>query len=129
MNVVILAAGAGKRMQSRLPKVLHPIAGRSMLARVVDTALQLPDARITVVIGHQGEQVARAFEHAALRWAVQEPQLGTGHAVRQAVPHLDESATTLVLYGDVPLTRIETLRRLCARAAADSNVALAILTV
>ncbi len=129
MNVVILAAGVGKRMRSFLPKVLHPIAGRSMLARVVATAQQLPEARITVVIGHRADQVKRAFDGMPLQWAVQEPQLGTGHAVRQAVPHLDDSPATLVLYGDVPLTRLETLRELAARAGRDSGVALAILTV
>ena len=129
MNVVILAAGMGKRMHSRLPKVLHPIAGRSMLARVIDTASRLPDARITVVIGHQGEEVRQAFDRDALRWAVQEPQFGTGHAVQQALPHLDDSATTLVLYGDVPLTRIETLSHLVELAVGDSTAVLALLTV
>lgn len=129
MNVVILAAGVGKRMRSGLSKVLHPIAGRSMLARVVATAQQLPEARITVVIGHQADQVKQAMDGIPLQWAVQEPQLGTGHAVQQAVPHLDASPTTLVLYGDVPLTRIETLRALAERAGSDSNAALAILTV
>jgi len=133
MNVVILAAGMGKRMHSRLPKVLHPIAGRPMLARVIDTARQLPGARIIVVIGHQGDQVRDAFSGIAggadLHWAVQQPQLGTGHAVRQAVPHFDDSERTLVLYGDVPLTRIETLRALSALSAEGSAGTLAILTV
>jgi bifunctional UDP-N-acetylglucosamine pyrophosphorylase / glucosamine-1-phosphate N-acetyltransferase len=129
MNVVILAAGMGKRMHSRLPKVLHSIAGRSMLARVIDTAQQLPDARIIVVIGHQGDHVREAFAGSDLRWAVQDPQLGTGHAVQQALPHFDHSDRTLVLYGDVPLTRIETLRHLSMLAAEGSAGRLAVLTV
>jgi bifunctional UDP-N-acetylglucosamine pyrophosphorylase/glucosamine-1-phosphate N-acetyltransferase len=131
MNVVVLAAGMGKRMHSQTPKVLHPIAGRSMLARVVDTAQQLPDAHLVVVIGHQGDQVRSAFASTDLRWAVQEPQLGTGHAVQQAVPHLADHDRTMILYGDVPLTRIETLRALSALALEGSSRSgrLVILTV
>jgi bifunctional UDP-N-acetylglucosamine pyrophosphorylase / glucosamine-1-phosphate N-acetyltransferase len=112
MNVVILAAGKGKRMCSDLPKVLHPIAGKPMLAHVVDTARKLGAARICVVYGHGGEQVREALAGDDLTWAKQEPQLGTGHAVLQALPHLDPTAPTLVLYGDVPLIRAETLERL-----------------
>ncbi len=135
MNVVVLAAGMGKRMHSDLPKVLHRIAGRSMLAHVIDTAKALPDARITVVIGHRGERVREAFPDPSLRWVTQEPQLGTGHAVQQAVAHLDDDVPTLVLYGDVPLTRIDTLRGLSELAAEGSDSArpagsaLAVLTV
>jgi bifunctional UDP-N-acetylglucosamine pyrophosphorylase/glucosamine-1-phosphate N-acetyltransferase len=116
MNVVILAAGKGKRMCSDLPKVLHPIAGKPMLAHVLDTARKLAGvgnkARICVVYGHGGEQVREALAGDDLTWAKQEPQLGTGHAVLQALPHLDPAAPTLVLYGDVPLIRAETLERL-----------------
>jgi bifunctional UDP-N-acetylglucosamine pyrophosphorylase/glucosamine-1-phosphate N-acetyltransferase len=116
MNVVILAAGKGKRMCSDLPKVLHPIAGKPMLAHVLDTARKLAGvgnkARICVVYGHGGEQVREALAADDLTWAKQEPQLGTGHAVLQALPHLDPAAPTLVLYGDVPLIRAETLERL-----------------
>ena len=136
MNVVILAAGMGKRMHARLPKVLHPIAGRSMLDHVIGTARQLHDVRIVIVIGHQGDQVRATQDADAddLRWAVQEPQLGTGHAVQQAVPHLVDGDRTLILYGDVPLTRLETLRRLSALAGEGSSHegyagTLAILTV
>ncbi len=132
MNVVVLAAGMGKRMNSALPKVLHPIAGRPMLARVLDTARQLPDARITVVIGHGGDQVREALADPGLQWAVQSPQRGTGHAVQQAARFLDDDARTLVLYGDVPLTRAETLRALSDLAGDGSAArpeALAILTV
>ena len=118
MNVVILAAGKGKRMCSDLPKVLHPIAGKPMLAHVLDTARRLGATRICVVYGHGGEQVREAVSAIStvpgddLTWARQEPQLGTGHAVLQALPHLDPTAPTLVLYGDVPLIRAETLARL-----------------
>ncbi|MBI5108601.1 MAG: bifunctional UDP-N-acetylglucosamine diphosphorylase/glucosamine-1-phosphate N-acetyltransferase GlmU [Rhodocyclales bacterium] len=121
MNVVILAAGKGKRMHSDLPKVLHPLAGKALLAHVIDTARQLGAARICVVYGHGGEQVREALDAPDLSWAKQEPQLGTGHAVMQALPHLAvSSAPTLVLYGDVPLTRAATLRRLIDAAGDDS---------
>jgi len=112
MNVVILAAGKGKRMRSDLPKVLHPIAGKPMLAHVLATARKLGAGRICVVYGHGGEQVREALAADDLTWAKQEPQLGTGHAVLQALPYLDPAAPTLVLYGDVPLIRAETLARL-----------------
>ena len=129
MNVVVLAAGLGKRMNSALPKVLHPIGGKPMLARVLDTARQLPEARITVVIGHGGQQVRDTFADPTLQWAVQEPQRGTGHAVQQAMPFLRDDARTLVLYGDVPLTRSETLRGLSGLCADGSDDVLALLTV
>jgi bifunctional UDP-N-acetylglucosamine pyrophosphorylase/glucosamine-1-phosphate N-acetyltransferase len=112
MNVVILAAGKGKRMRSDLPKVLHPIAGKPMLAHVLATARKLGAGRFCVVYGHGGEQVREALAADDLTWAKQEPQLGTGHAVLQALPYLDPAAPTLVLYGDVPLIRAETLARL-----------------
>ncbi|RLJ68504.1 bifunctional UDP-N-acetylglucosamine diphosphorylase/glucosamine-1-phosphate N-acetyltransferase GlmU [Sulfurisoma sediminicola] len=123
LNVVILAAGLGKRMRSDLPKVLHPIAGKPMLAHVLDTARQLGATRTCVVYGHGGEQVRAALDAPDLHWAKQEPQLGTGHAVLQALPHIDPAALTLVLYGDVPLIRAATLRRLI-EAAADDCLAL-----
>jgi len=126
MNVVILAAGQGKRMRSDLPKVLHAIAGKPMLAHVLDTARQLNAGRICVVYGHGGERVPEALAAADVTWVRQEPQLGTGHAVLQALPHLDPTAATLVLYGDVPLIRADTLSRLVAQAAGG---ALALLTV
>ena len=126
LNVVILAAGQGKRMRSELPKVLHPIAGQPMLAHVIATARKLAPARIVVVHGHGGDQVRQALPDADLAWAKQEPQLGTGHAVLQALPLLDPALPTLVLYGDVPLTGEDTLRRLIDTAADD---ALALLTV
>jgi bifunctional UDP-N-acetylglucosamine pyrophosphorylase/glucosamine-1-phosphate N-acetyltransferase len=116
LNVVILAAGQGKRMRSDLPKVLHPIAGKALLAHVIDTARALNPSKICVVYGHGGERVREALDAPDLVWAKQDPQLGTGHAVLQAIPALTEGAVlpapTLVLYGDVPLTRTSTLRRL-----------------
>ncbi|HSX65493.1 MAG TPA: bifunctional UDP-N-acetylglucosamine diphosphorylase/glucosamine-1-phosphate N-acetyltransferase GlmU [Pseudoxanthomonas sp.] len=113
LHVIILAAGEGKRMKSALPKVLQPIAGRPMLAQVIDAARALQPAGIHVVYGHGGEQVRAAFaEQADLLWAEQAQQLGTGHAVAQAMPDVPDAATVLVLYGDVPLTRPETLRQL-----------------
>ncbi|MRR49892.1 MAG: UDP-N-acetylglucosamine diphosphorylase/glucosamine-1-phosphate N-acetyltransferase [Rhodocyclaceae bacterium] len=123
MNVVILAAGQGKRMYSDLPKVLHAIGGKPMLARVIDTARSLSPSRIVVVYGHGGERVREALAAPDLQWAKQEPQLGTGHAVLQALPHLDPARPTLVLYGDVPLTTGETLARLL-RMATDGGLAL-----
>ncbi|MDD5250393.1 MAG: bifunctional UDP-N-acetylglucosamine diphosphorylase/glucosamine-1-phosphate N-acetyltransferase GlmU [Rhodocyclaceae bacterium] len=126
MNVVILAAGQGKRMRSELPKVLHAIGGKPMLAHVLAVARALQPRRIVVVYGHGGERVKAALAAPDIHWAQQEPQLGTGHAVLQALPYLDAAAPTLVLYGDVPLTRADTLRRLIDVAAAD---ALALLTV
>lgn len=112
MNIVILAAGTGKRMRSALPKVLHPLAGRPLLSHVIDTARRLNPARLVVVIGHGAEAVRSAVAAPDVQFAVQEQQLGTGHAVQQALPLLDPAHPTLVLYGDVPLTRASTLRRL-----------------
>lgn len=123
VNVVILAAGQGKRMRSDLPKVLHPIAGKPMLALVIDTARQLDPEKICVVYGHGGELVREVLDAPDLLWAKQEPQLGTGHAVLQAMPVAVPPAPTLVLYGDVPLIRVETLRRLVA-AAGENKLAL-----
>ncbi len=126
LNVVILAAGQGKRMYSDLPKVLHPIAGQPMLVHVLDTARSLGAERICVVYGHGGERVPETLEASDVVWVKQEPQQGTGHAVLQALPHLDGDASTLVLYGDVPLIRRETLAQLIAQASSD---VLALLTV
>jgi len=126
MNIVILAAGMGKRMQSALPKVLHPLAGKPLLAHVVDTARRLSPGRLCVVYGHGGEQVPQALHADDLSFVKQEPQLGTGHAVMQALPQLDDSVPTLILYGDVPLTTVASLRRLLDIAGDEK---LGILTV
>ena len=125
MNIVILAAGQGKRMHSNLPKVLHPLAGKALLAHVLDTARSLVPQRLCVVYGHGGDAVRTTIDAPDLVWVLQEPQLGTGHAVMQTLPHLGAAGTTLVLYGDVPLLQADTLKQL-VRAARD---ALAILTV
>ena len=132
MNVVILAAGMGKRMQSALPKVLHPLAGKPLLLHVIDTVRQLSASRLCVIYGHGGAAVPDLVKdlnqagHAAIDTVLQEPQLGTGHAVMQALPLLDDCAPTLILYGDVPLTSAATLQRLIEAAGSDQ---LAILTV
>jgi len=122
MNIVILAAGQGKRMHSALPKVLHPLAGRALLAHVIATARSLAPQRLCIVYGHGGDAVRAALDAPDLAWALQEPQLGTGHAVQQALPHLGDDSpaagSTLVLYGDVPLTSAATLRNLL-QAAGD----------
>lgn len=131
MNIVILAAGQGKRMRSRLPKVLHPVAGRPMLAHVIETAQAVAagrggPTRTVVVVGHGAQAVRDAFsDRADVDFVLQEPQLGTGHAVMQAAPRLDDAWPTLVLYGDVPLVRAETLSRLLDGAGGG----VAILTV
>jgi bifunctional UDP-N-acetylglucosamine pyrophosphorylase/glucosamine-1-phosphate N-acetyltransferase len=132
MNVVILAAGMGKRMQSALPKVLHPLAGKPLLQHVIDTARSLAPSKLCVIYGHGGAAVPAAVQEWAqasatqIDTALQEPQLGTGHAVMQAVPQLDEDVPTMVLYGDVPLTASASLRKLVEAAGNDK---LGILTV
>ena len=117
LNIVILAAGMGKRMQSDLPKVLHTLAGKPMLAQVIDSARQLSPDRIIVVVGHGADAVKKAFaDQTDIQYALQQPQHGTGHAVQQALPLLvggdNPDDTTIVLYGDVPLVQPATLKRL-----------------
>jgi bifunctional UDP-N-acetylglucosamine pyrophosphorylase/glucosamine-1-phosphate N-acetyltransferase len=126
LNVVILAAGLGKRMRSSLPKVLHPVGGKPLLAHVLDTARSLSPRRLCVVYGHGGEAVPKALAAPDITWVLQEPQLGTGHAVQQALPHLERKGLTLVLYGDVPLTSRKTLEAVIAGAGPR---ALGLLTV
>ncbi len=126
MNVIILAAGMGKRMQSALPKVLHPLAGKPLLAHVIDTARTLSPQRLCVVYGHGGEMLPQMLAAPDLSFARQEPQLGTGHAVMQGLPHLSDDVPTLILYGDVPLTSAGSLQALADIAGADK---LAILTI
>ena len=113
LHVVILAAGEGKRMHSARPKVLQPLAGKPMLAHVIDTAHALGADHIHVVYGHGGGAVRHEFAgQPDLRWVEQAEQMGTGHAVQQAMPGITTSSRVLVLFGDVPLVRVETLRRL-----------------
>jgi bifunctional UDP-N-acetylglucosamine pyrophosphorylase/glucosamine-1-phosphate N-acetyltransferase len=116
IEVVILAAGQGTRMKSRLPKVLHPLAGRPLLQHVVDTAAGLEPVGLHIVVGHGGDQVRAAIDAPGANWVEQSEQLGTGHAVMQALPSLAEDSVVLVLYGDVPLIDADTLRELLQRA-------------
>jgi bifunctional UDP-N-acetylglucosamine pyrophosphorylase / glucosamine-1-phosphate N-acetyltransferase len=126
LSVVILAAGAGKRMKSALPKVLQPLAGQPLLKHVIDTARELQPAALYVVYGHGGESVREALKEEAVTWVLQRERLGTGHALLQAIPQIPDAHTVLVLYGDVPLIRAETLHQLLALTA---KKAVSLLTV
>ncbi len=126
IQVVILAAGQGKRMHSRLPKVLHRLAGKSLLQRVVETAQAVSKATQPIIIyGHEGAQVLASFSQDSLKFVEQKEQFGTGHAVEQALPHISEKDRVLVLYGDVPLISLDTLSRLIG---ATPDNALGIVT-
>ncbi len=127
LSIVILAAGQGKRMKSDLPKVLQPLARRPLLAHVLDCARALSPGAIHIVYGHGGEQVRTAFPEADLSWALQAEQLGTGHALMQAMPAIPDDHRVLVLYGDVPLLQPATLESLLARAGDDALVLLSVL--
>ena len=129
-QVIILAAGQGKRMQSQLPKVLHTLAGKSLLARVIDTAHEVsPDAIPLVVYGHQGDALREQLKNVNVKWILQQQQLGTAHAVMQALPELQDSDQVLVLYGDVPLISPATLKKLVANTPAGAiGVLTAILS-
>jgi bifunctional UDP-N-acetylglucosamine pyrophosphorylase/glucosamine-1-phosphate N-acetyltransferase len=140
LDVVILAAGKGSRMLSSLPKVLHRLAGRPLLQHVLDSAYRLAPHKISVVYGHGGDSVPQAIRNSApqaisgsvpqaipapgIQWVRQEPQLGTGHAVQQAAPQLDDGGLTLILYGDVPLIRPATLQALIDAAGQDAAALL-----
>ncbi|WP_297797209.1 bifunctional UDP-N-acetylglucosamine diphosphorylase/glucosamine-1-phosphate N-acetyltransferase GlmU [uncultured Marinobacter sp.] len=126
LHVVILAAGQGSRMKSALPKVLHAVAGRPMLHHVIVTARQLEAEQIHAVIGHGADQVKAATSQQPVNWVLQQEQLGTGHAVAQALPDLPDDARVLVLYGDVPLTGAGTLEALVSKIDNDT---LGLLTV
>jgi bifunctional UDP-N-acetylglucosamine pyrophosphorylase/glucosamine-1-phosphate N-acetyltransferase len=126
LTVVILAAGQGKRMNSDLPKVLQPLAGRPLLEHVIRTARSLRPENICVVYGHGGAQVQAAFGHELIDWVLQAEQLGTGHAVMQAMSIIPDDHTVLVLYGDVPLIGAASLKKLIEAA---NEGALAILSV
>lgn len=115
LQIIILAAGQGKRMYSDLPKVLHPIAGTPMLERVVQAAQALKPQAVHVIYGHGGEQIKKALPDLPVQWILQEQQLGTGHAIMQALPHLPRSSQVLILSGDVPLIHADTLRKLLAQ--------------
>jgi bifunctional UDP-N-acetylglucosamine pyrophosphorylase/glucosamine-1-phosphate N-acetyltransferase len=127
INVVIMAAGKGTRMKSATPKVLHRLAGRSLLQHVLDAAAGLGAERTVVITGHGADEVEAACRHSGARFARQLPQLGTGHAIQQAVPQLDDALpTTLILNGDVPLIRTDTARTL---VQACGGTQLALLTI
>ncbi|OGI70140.1 MAG: UDP-N-acetylglucosamine diphosphorylase/glucosamine-1-phosphate N-acetyltransferase [Candidatus Muproteobacteria bacterium RBG_16_60_9] len=126
LEVIILAAGQGKRMHSDLPKVLHAIGGKPLLAHVIDVAGDLAPRAIRVVYGHGGEQVRSALAPAPVHWIHQAEQLGTGHAVQQAIAAVADDSTVLVLYGDVPLIRADTLRHLISPSPQPT---LALLTM
>ncbi|MDH5445468.1 MAG: bifunctional UDP-N-acetylglucosamine diphosphorylase/glucosamine-1-phosphate N-acetyltransferase GlmU [Gammaproteobacteria bacterium] len=126
MNVIILAAGQGTRMKSSLPKVLHPLGGTPLLGHVIKAANTLTPAKLIVVYGHGGQQVQETINNDSISWVEQAEQLGTGHAVNQAMPEVDEDSIVLVLYGDVPLINSSTLSDLVYQAGDDS---LGLLTV
>lgn len=127
LAVITLAAGKGSRMKSDLPKVLHPLAGQPMLAHVLSSANSLDQAKQHVVIGHGAERVQQQMADFDIAWAFQTEQNGTGHAVAQAMPDVDPDATVIVLYGDVPLIRTETLQQLLSQT--QSQQGLTLLTV
>ncbi len=116
LSIIILAAGQGTRMRSGLPKVLHPLAGRSLLGHVIETARTFAGADIHVVVGHGAGQVRTAFPDADIHWVIQDQQLGTGHAVAQVLPGIADDRAVVVMYGDVPLIRHATLAALLADA-------------
>ena len=126
LQIVILAAGMGTRMKSNRPKVLHHLGGEPLLAHVLNTAESIQAEKICVVYGHGGEQLREAFAQREIEWVLQEQQLGTGHAVAQALPYLLPDLPVLVLYGDVPLIRVETLQNLGSLVSEES---LGLLTV
>jgi len=111
VRLIVLAAGKGTRMKSAMPKVLHCLAGKALLAHVLDTGATLDPASITVVVGHEAEQVKQTITH-PVHWALQSEQLGTGHAVREGMDAIEDDDTVLITYGDVPLTRASTYQAL-----------------
>jgi bifunctional UDP-N-acetylglucosamine pyrophosphorylase/glucosamine-1-phosphate N-acetyltransferase len=124
LNIVILAAGKGTRMQSLMPKVLHRMAAKTLLQHVIDKAKQLSPNKVVVVYGYGGDAVPKSLTHETITWVEQKEQLGTGHAVLQAVPHLDDDGKTLILLGDVPL-----LDQKSCLALLDKTDTLGLLTV
>ena len=126
VSIIVLAAGQGKRMHSLLPKVMQPLAGKPLLQHVVDTSVEVGADDICVVYGHGGDAVPAAFAGQKLRWALQAEQLGTGHAVQKAMPETPDGNRVMILFGDVPLLRPETLSRLLDACGADE---VAVLTV
>jgi len=126
LDIVILAAGKGTRMKSSLPKVLHKVGGHSLLSHVLGAAKALESDNINIIVGHGAEIVRSEFSEESVNFIEQTEQLGTGHAVQQALPYLRDNATALILYGDVPLTPTATLRELLEQVEED---AMSLLTV
>ena len=129
LHIIILAAGLGKRMVSQKPKVLHELGGKSLLARVIDTAQTLQPAAIHVIYGHEGDQILQALTDKPVHWINQTQQLGTGHAVMQAMPEIPQDAQVLILYGDVPLIESTTLVQLIQSATEHQALALLLATL
>lgn len=129
LKVVILAAGKGTRMRSRLPKVLQPLAGKPLVQHVVDRAQDLHSQQTLMVVGHQAALVENVMANQGIRFIVQSQQLGTGHAVQQVIPEIDDDDQVLVLYGDVPLTSVETLKTLLSLLSAQNPLALLTLNL
>ncbi len=126
IKTIILAAGQGTRMRSSRPKVLHEIANKALLQHVYETSLALENNQIFIIYGHGGETVKQALSHLNATWIEQKQQLGTGHAVQQAIHHVDDPDTVLILYGDVPLLKAQTVQTLLKKVSLTS---LALLTV
>jgi bifunctional UDP-N-acetylglucosamine pyrophosphorylase/glucosamine-1-phosphate N-acetyltransferase len=129
LEVIILAAGKGTRMRSDLPKVLHPLAGKPMLVHAVEQAQKLEPTRTHIIVGHRADQVEAVVQPLGAECVTQNQQLGTGHAVAQAMPKVDDNATVLVLYGDVPLVPAALMQQLVDQASQPEQGGLAILTV
>ncbi len=128
LHIVILAAGKGRRMRSNLPKVLHPLAGRPLLAHVITAAREVEPTRIHIVHGHRGDLLRKALADNDIEWIEQKEQLGTGHALAQALPSIPDEAVVMVLYGDVPLIRPATLHKALAACDADGSRGIALVT-
>ena len=129
LHIIILAAGLGKRMHSTTPKVLHKIGGSPMLKRVVDAALALHPEAIHVVIGHGGDLIQATLPALPVHWVFQTEQLGTGHAVMQALPHIPAGNHVLVLSADVPLIQIDTLHTLINRTKSTPSLGLLLASI
>jgi len=129
LHIIILAAGQGKRMYSAIPKVLHPLGGRPMLTRVIDVAQSLQPEGIHVVIGHGANQIRTELSTSSVNWVIQTEQLGTGHAVLQALAHVPLSSDVLVLYADVPLIQHATLHSLIQQSTAHHTLGLLVATL
>ncbi len=126
LDILILAAGKGTRMRSDLPKVLHPVGGKALVQHVADTARKIGGEQLLIIVGHGAEKVEEKMAAPDVKFVLQAQQLGTGHAVQQALPHLRNDASVLILYGDVPLTKAETLQKLIAKV---SDHQMGLLTV